>query len=413
MGSKEQFIADLYPAAVKVSKQTGLSAELTLAQAAGETGWGEKVLPGTNNLFNIKADASWHGPTKTFNVWEIEHGKKVWKDQAFRVYGSYEEALTDRAKFLKENERYTKAGLFDKGTLGNLEKEADALQKAGYATDPEYAQKMREIYSGRTMRHGIELATGHAQAASHGQTTDHATTSRAATSSLKLGSHGDHVHDLQAGLIALGYAKQLGSTVADGKFGKHTEEAVKAFQRDHKLKVDGVAGGDTMTALSEGMMEQTQKRTIIAAHRAARHAAHEAALQAAGLADPAHAAHPLFRDALAGVHKLDAAHGRASGPESQQLAGAVTASAVCSGMKRIDSVMLDDQGARLFAVQGDLNSPHKQLASVDVMQGLKTPLAQSTQQVDLHMQQTHAQSHQVNEQQQTQAAQQKAAQPPM
>lgn len=394
MGSKEQFIADLYPAAVKVSKETGLSAELTLAQAAGETGWGEKVLPGTNNLFNIKADPSWHGPTKTFNVWEIEHGKKVWKDQAFRVYGSYEEALTDRAKFLKENERYTKAGLFDKGTLGNLEKEADALQKAGYATDPKYAENMREIYAGRTMRHGIELATGHAPQAGH------ATPAQPGTASLKNGSHGDRVHEMQDGLIALGYAKQLGSTVADGKFGQHTEDAVKAFQRDHHLKEDGIVGKNTLNAIHEAVKAESQKHQADATHKAA------------GLADPSHTAHPMFRDALAGVQKIDAAHGRASGPDSHQLAGAVTASAVCTGMKRIDNVLLDDNASRLFAVQGDLNSPFKQIASVDVMQGLKTPMAQSTQQVDQHLQQqSHQQGQQANEQQQAQATQQKASQP--
>ncbi|MGF6492874.1 peptidoglycan hydrolase-like protein with peptidoglycan-binding domain [Luteibacter sp. 621] len=369
MGSKEQFIADLYPAALKVSKETSLSVELTLAQAAGETGWGEKILPGTHNLFNIKADPSWHGPTKTFHVWEIEHGKKVWKDQDFRVYGSYEEAIADRAKFLKENPRYGKAGLFDPGTLGNLEKEADALKKAGYATDPDYATNMRAIYAGRTMRHGIELATGHRQEAGH------AAPQAATSTSLKQGAHGDRVHDMQAELIALGYAKQLGSTVADGKFGQHTEDAVKAFQRDHHLKEDGIVGKNTLNAMHEAVKAESQKHQAEAAHKAA------------SLADPAHAGHPVFRDALAGVQKIDAEHNRASGPDSHQLAGAVAASAICTGMQRIDSVMLDDNATRVFAVQGELNSPFKQVASVDVLQGLQTPLAQSTQQVDQYLQQ--------------------------
>jgi hypothetical protein len=372
MGSKEQFIADLYPAALKVSKETGLSVELTLAQAAGETGWGEKILPGTHNLFNIKADPSWHGPTKTFHVWEIEHGKKVWKDQDFRVYGSYEEAIADRAKFLKENPRYGKAGLFDPGTLGNLEKEADALKKAGYATDPDYATNMREIYAGRTMRHGIELATGHRQEAGH------AVPQAATSTSLKQGAHGDRVHDMQAELIALGYAKQLGSTVADGKFGQHTEDAVKAFQRDHHLKEDGIAGKNTLNAMHEAVRTESKQHATDA-------------LKAGTLADPSHPAHPVFRDAMVGVEKLDAAHGRASGPESVQLAGAVAAGAVCTGMKRIDNVLLDDSATRIYAVQGELNSPFKQVASLDVVHGLQTPLAQSTHQVDQHLQQTQAQ----------------------
>jgi flagellum-specific peptidoglycan hydrolase FlgJ len=58
---KQQFNANIYPGAKKISDDTGSSLELVLAQTALETGWGQKVLPGTNGLYNIKADASWHG----------------------------------------------------------------------------------------------------------------------------------------------------------------------------------------------------------------------------------------------------------------------------------------------------------------------------------------------------------------
>lgn len=64
MSNKIDFILSIYDAAKKVSAQTGMSVDLILAQAAQETGWGEKVLPGTNNLFNINADASWAGQVK-------------------------------------------------------------------------------------------------------------------------------------------------------------------------------------------------------------------------------------------------------------------------------------------------------------------------------------------------------------
>lgn len=140
LNGKEKFIADLYPAATTISQETGMSRELILAQAAQETGWGKHVLPGTNNIFNVKASAGWVGPTKTFNVWEIENGKKVWKDQDFRVYGSVEEALRDRVKFLEENHRYANAGLFDEGTKGNLEKEATALQKSRLCDRPKLCE---------------------------------------------------------------------------------------------------------------------------------------------------------------------------------------------------------------------------------------------------------------------------------
>ena len=105
MTDKDKFIAELYPAAVKISQETGMSKELILAQAARETGWGQHVLTGTHNFFNIKAAADWKGPTKTFRVWEIERGQKIWKDQEFRVYGSSEEAFRNRVKFLQETSR--------------------------------------------------------------------------------------------------------------------------------------------------------------------------------------------------------------------------------------------------------------------------------------------------------------------
>ncbi|WP_348757204.1 glucosaminidase domain-containing protein [Candidatus Methylocalor cossyra] len=64
MSSKTDFIASIANAARTVANESGLSYELMLAQAAQETGWGAKVLPGTNNIFNIKADSSWIGKRK-------------------------------------------------------------------------------------------------------------------------------------------------------------------------------------------------------------------------------------------------------------------------------------------------------------------------------------------------------------
>ncbi len=158
MGSREEFIAGLYPAARRVAQETGMSWELILAQAAQETGWGQRVLPGTNNVFNIKADASWDGPRRTFNVPEVIDGRRVNVDQDFRVYGSVEESLRDRMQFLRENSRYTRAGLFAEGTAGNFEAEARALQRAGYATDPRYADALVEVFNGPTMRRALALA---------------------------------------------------------------------------------------------------------------------------------------------------------------------------------------------------------------------------------------------------------------
>ncbi|GAA0902732.1 hypothetical protein GCM10009552_06850 [Rothia nasimurium] len=126
---QQQFVADIYPGAKKISDETGSSLELVLAQAALETGWGQKVLPGTNNLYNIKADAGWHGKTAEFNVPEQEKSlsKIYMSKEKFRVCESYAESMADRAKFLAENRRYEKAGLYDPGVRGDLEKESAAI----------------------------------------------------------------------------------------------------------------------------------------------------------------------------------------------------------------------------------------------------------------------------------------------
>lgn len=156
---KLAYIARLYCPARLVSKETGMSWELILAQAALETGWGEKLLPGTNNAFNIKADPSWKGPKGKFHVWEVDkRGRKYWVQDDFRIYASLEEALRDRTKFLRENPRYTRAGLFNDGVKGSLEKEAQALKDAGFATDPEYVSKMTKLFNGPSMRRAIKKA---------------------------------------------------------------------------------------------------------------------------------------------------------------------------------------------------------------------------------------------------------------
>lgn len=166
---QQQFIADIYPGAKKIADESGSSLELILAQTALETGWGQKVLPGTKNLYNIKADSSWHGKTAEFNVPEYdENDKKYMSKEKFRVYESYEDAIRDRQKFLEENPRYTKAGLFDEGIKGNVEREAEVLQKAKYATDPNYARGLVDVARGPTMRAGIALATGEKPALSDG-----------------------------------------------------------------------------------------------------------------------------------------------------------------------------------------------------------------------------------------------------
>ncbi|WP_426287827.1 peptidoglycan-binding protein [Luteibacter sp. E-22] len=228
-----------------------MSWELILAQAAQETGWGQKVLPETNNIFNIKAGIGWEGETKVFNVWERVNGKTVWIDQPFRVYDSIEDSLKDRVKFLRENPRYRKAGLFDEGTAGDLHGEAHALQRAGYATDENYAQNLVDLFNGRTMLRSIALATG--------QETPLQVSPRSRT--LRQGQHSPAVGELQDQLIRLGYVgTEDAPVISDEHYGRHTRAAVQAFQRDHDLAADGIAGAATLAAVRHAV--ETELRSI-------------------------------------------------------------------------------------------------------------------------------------------------------
>lgn len=156
MNKKIEFILSISGAARAASIQSGLSYELMLAQAAQETGWGQRVLPGTNNIFNIKADSRWTGQNKEFQVTECVAGRHVKVTDKFRVYSSIEEAFTDRVKFLEQNPRYSE--LFSAEVKGNLSAEAKVLQAAGYATDPLYARKLQSVFDGRTMQNALAIA---------------------------------------------------------------------------------------------------------------------------------------------------------------------------------------------------------------------------------------------------------------
>lgn len=150
--SPEDFVTQMLPHAEKAAKTLGISARTLVAQAALETGWGKKVIrnaDGTpsNNLFGIKADSRWDGARTSTNTQEFVAGRMQTQRAEFRSYGSIAESFEDYARFLQSNPRYRTAlahgGSDQQFTVG--------LQKAGYATDPDYASKIQRIAGGRTM----------------------------------------------------------------------------------------------------------------------------------------------------------------------------------------------------------------------------------------------------------------------
>lgn len=138
------FIGMLAQAAQDCQRKTGIPASVTLAQAALESGWGERAAG--NNLFGIKADSSWKGLTISFRTTEHLDGKDVKLVDKFRRYDSWLTSMVDHAQFLLKNKRY--AACFKETTGPGW---ARALQAAGYATDPDYAKKLIDIMRGRNL----------------------------------------------------------------------------------------------------------------------------------------------------------------------------------------------------------------------------------------------------------------------
>jgi peptidoglycan hydrolase FlgJ len=146
------FVNKVWPHAAAASQATGVPATFLVAQAALETGWGrsEPRQAGGQpsfNLFGIKAGRSWTGPTVEATTTEYVDGVAQQRVERFRAYGSYAEAFADYARLLVSNPRYAPVvGAADATTF------ARGLQRAGYATDPAYADKLTRIIGGQTLR---------------------------------------------------------------------------------------------------------------------------------------------------------------------------------------------------------------------------------------------------------------------
>lgn len=141
-GDSSDFIAQLAQPAKAASEQSGIPHHLILAQAALESGWGQRQIltregKPSYNVFGIKATGSWQGKTTDVMTTEYENGEAKKVKQKFRVYDSYFDALNDYVKLLSNNPRYSAVT-----TASSPEQGAQALQAAGYATDPKYAQKL-------------------------------------------------------------------------------------------------------------------------------------------------------------------------------------------------------------------------------------------------------------------------------
>jgi peptidoglycan hydrolase FlgJ len=132
--------------AEEASRATGIPAKFMLGQAALETGWGKREIIGrdgssSHNLFGIKASADWKGKVTQAVTTEYVNGKPQTRVENFRAYDSYADSFKDYAQLITGNKRYEKV----LASTGDAASFAQGLQKAGYATDPNYAAKLTKI----------------------------------------------------------------------------------------------------------------------------------------------------------------------------------------------------------------------------------------------------------------------------
>ncbi|MBK8185947.1 MAG: flagellar assembly peptidoglycan hydrolase FlgJ [Cellvibrio sp.] len=151
-GSPDDFVAGIMPYAQEAAKKLNLDPDVLIAQAALETGWGKHLIhdaKGNNsfNLFNIKATDSWQGKKVTVSTLEYDKGVAKKENANFRSYNSYAESFADYVKLISESPRYEKA----KSLVNNAADYLDALQEGGYATDPQYADKIKNLLKSETI----------------------------------------------------------------------------------------------------------------------------------------------------------------------------------------------------------------------------------------------------------------------
>lgn len=200
----------------------GCSPEAIVAQAALESAWGAASIG--NNVFGIKAGLGWTGARHAVWTREVIDGQEVVIQDWFRDYPSVQASIEDHFAFLRDNGRYRAAGVFDAKT--DLQY-FQALQRAGYATDPHYADRLMDVL--RTVHGFAQWVTA--------VDVDHKTgvTPRL----LMTGCEGTDVAALQ---------RKLGLPETGTYDGELTRQVI-AYQRDHELSPDGIVGPLTRATL--------------------------------------------------------------------------------------------------------------------------------------------------------------------
>ena len=144
--SAGDFVNTMLPMAKEAADRIGVDPRYLVAQAALETGWGKSVMraqdgSSSHNLFGIKASSNWQGDSARAITSEFRNGAMVKETAEFRSYASYKDSFHDLVTLLQSNNRYQDV----LKSADNPEQFVRELQKAGYATDPNYASKISQI----------------------------------------------------------------------------------------------------------------------------------------------------------------------------------------------------------------------------------------------------------------------------
>ena len=141
--SQTSFVQRFNGVAAKVEQSSGIPASFMIGQAGHETGWGRREINNADgstsfNLFGIKAGPGWKGKVAEVTTTEYVNGVAQKTVAKFRAYNSYEESFRDYARLISDSPRYAQV----RQQTGSVQAYASGLQRAGYATDPDYANKL-------------------------------------------------------------------------------------------------------------------------------------------------------------------------------------------------------------------------------------------------------------------------------
>jgi flagellar protein FlgJ len=148
-----RFVEQVLPSIKRAAQALGVSPLGMLAQAALETGWGQRMARTVDgdsslNMFGIKADDAWEGARAGATTVEFSGGVATPRHAAFRAYPSIDDSVSDFAGLLRSSPRY-------RHTLaagGNAQGYVEGIGRSGYATDPDYANKLNDVLNGSTLR---------------------------------------------------------------------------------------------------------------------------------------------------------------------------------------------------------------------------------------------------------------------